>query len=101
MPSFCLNLINICLFQPYRLRQLCCHRELIRNEDGDAIDWGEVMRMGDQRQLQQQLVGQEGGGEDGDQDQEALRRQLRDMIRSGVTEDCSICLVSQIIPCNG
>ena len=57
------------------------------------------MRIGNQRQLEQQLVCQEGGGEDGDQDQEALRRQLRDMIRSGVTEDCSICLVGQIIPC--
>jgi len=79
-----------------RLRQFCCHRELIRQ-----IDWTQTLR--DKAALQRELVkfleqegtgGAEeeaGGASDGDQ-AKRLAAQLRDMIRTGVTDDCSICL---------
>lgn len=76
-----------------RLRQLCCHRELIRE-----IDWTHTMR--DKENLERelaQLLEQEGlgGGGEGLTDEDQAKRlaaQLRKMIRDGVTEDCSICL---------
>ena len=82
-----------------RLRQLCCHRDIIRDPDGRSqYDWEEIMRDKDQlaSQLEQVLQHEDkerekGGGELGDGER-ALMKQLRDMIRSGVTEDCSICL---------
>ena len=82
-----------------RLRQLCCHRDIIRDPDGRSqYDWEEIMRDKDQlaSQLEQVLEHEDkerekGGGELGDGER-ALMKQLRDMIRSGVTEDCSICL---------
>ena len=75
-----------------RLRQLCCHRELIKE-----IDWSKTIR--DKSQLEQELghlITAEGGGPAGDLNDEekakVLVKQLRRMIKDGVTEDCSICL---------
>ena len=80
-----------------RLRQLCCHRELIKE-----VDWNHVL--GDLDNLKKQLQeeekeGTEAGGAGADNEVEKrLMKQLRDMIRSGVTEDCSICLDDLKIP---
>lgn len=74
------------------LRQMCCHRELIK-----AIDWSQALR--DKASLERdlaRLVAQDelgGGGAANDEDvQKNLIVQLRDMLRSGITDDCSICL---------
>ena len=80
-----------------RLRQLCCHRELIKE-----VDWNHVLGDLDtlKRQLQEEeKEGTEAGGAGADNEVEKrLMKQLRDMIRSGVTEDCSICLDDLKIP---
>ena len=76
-----------------RLRQLCCHRELIKE-----IDWNEALK--DKENLLKMLdemLGaeereEEKGGDELDDQSKRLMKQLRDMIRDGVTEDCSICL---------
>jgi len=75
-----------------RLRQLCCHRELIKE-----VDWVEVMR--DREGLARQLegflaaeAGKEEGGGGSREEEQRLVGHLRQMIRDGVTEDCSICL---------
>merc|ERR1712142_286307 len=84
------------------LRQFCCHKELIKE-----IDWTEAIN--DQGGLMNQLQGDldvnDGEGNE-TENCEASRRlmlQLRDMIKSGVTDDCSICLddlkVPVITPC--
>jgi len=72
------------------LRQLCCHRELIK-----SIDWNKTLK--DKEALQQELARfMEVAGQPMDPNSVAhtnqLAIQLRNMIRSGVTEDCSICL---------
>ena len=78
-----------------RLRQLCCHRELIKE-----VNWGSVMKdkEGLKRQLEGFLAAEEAadkeevkGGEDSEEEKR-LVAQLRKMIREGVTDDCSICL---------
>merc|ERR1711994_191639 len=80
-----------------RLRQLCCHRELIQE-----VDWSNVL--GDLDNLKKQLQEEEkegtntGGAEADNEVEKRLMKQLRDMIRSGVTEDCSICLDDLKIP---
>ena len=81
-----------------RLRQLCCHRELIKE-----MDW--VQALANKEELTRQLqgflaaeggeeggAGGEGGGEAGSEEEKQLVTQLREMIRNGVTDDCSICL---------
>ena len=76
-----------------RLRQLCCHREMIKD-----IDWAKLLKDVDglKKQLEEMLNKEEqkgtGARHDPDIETDELMRQLRDMIRSGVTEDCSICL---------
>ena len=72
-----------------RLRQLCCHRELIKE-----IDWTKTIedKSNIEKELQK-LMTAEGGGDLNDQEREkVLARQLRRMILDGVTDDCSICL---------
>jgi len=77
-----------------RLRQICCHWELWKE-----VDWNDLFR--NKENLAKELDGilskkqqeREGGGQGQlDEDSKRLMQQLRDMIRSGVTEDCSICL---------
>ena len=77
-----------------RLRQLCCHRELIKE-----VDWTNVLSDVDglKKQLEEMLSkeereGTEAKSDNNDETEKRLMKQLRDMIRSGVTEDCSICL---------
>jgi len=81
-----------------RMRQLCCHREIIHD-----VDWDKVLQDKDGLavQLQEFLDNDEvniqgGSGEPGAGIPEDMKRrlviQLRDMIRSGVSEDCSVCL---------
>ena len=77
-----------------RLRQLCCHRELIKD-----VDWANVLDDVDglKRQLEEMLSKEEreetqAKSGTADETEKRLMKQLRDMIRSGVTEDCSICL---------
>ena len=79
-----------------RLRQLCCHRELIKE-----VDWNNVL--GDLDNLKKQLQeeekeGTQAGAGAENEVEKRLMKQLRDMIRSGVTEDCSICLDDLKIP---
>ena len=77
-----------------RLRQICCHWELWKE-----VDWKKTFE--DKENLARELEGilnqeqqarEEGGAGQLDDDAKKLMQQLRDMIRSGVTEDCSICL---------
>jgi len=83
-----------------RLRQLCCHRELIQE-----VDWSEALK--DKDMLTKQLEGfldrdQITNNEDkntmmtstglGADLEKRLILQLRSMIRSGVSDDCSVCL---------
>jgi len=82
-----------------RLRQLCCHREVIKD-----VDWGEVLKdkEGLARQLEDYLDEDEvikrrteTDGADSGLEEDLERRlvtQLREMIRSGVSDDCSVCL---------
>ena len=70
-----------------RMRQMCCHRELIQ-----TIDWSGTLRDREvlERELSQ-LVAQDGGGGAavGEEDaQQHLITQLRNMLRSGITDDC-------------
>ena len=79
-----------------RLRQLCCHRELIKE-----VDWNQVLGNLDnlKKQLQEEEKEETQTGAAADNEVEKrLMKQLRDMIRSGVTEDCSICLDDLKIP---
>ena len=73
------------------LRQLCCHWELV-NIEPDLIRKDKAALL---RQLDA-LIGadQDNPSASGALDDNAknLMKQLRDMIRSGVSEDCSICL---------
>ena len=65
-----------------RLRQLCCHRELIAPCPPPlSIDWEKILR-----------DREDGEGETNTEEEKRMMKQLRDMIRSGVTDDCSICL---------
>merc|ERR1719228_2491329 len=59
-----------------RLRQLCCHRELIKKDGWDEIleDHGSTEN-GTNTDLMKRLV-----------------PQLRQMIKSGVADECSVCL---------
>ena len=78
-----------------RMRQLCCHREMIK-----TIDWTLVLR--DRTLLERELAmfvdkEENGGMGEGEGESEIdlrkrLAGQLRKMIQDGVTEDCSICL---------
>jgi len=78
-----------------RLRQICCHRELI-----DSIDWNSTIR--DREILREELrrfaegEGHHGGVNPDDPNAadhaKRLADQLRQMISDGVTDDCSICL---------
>jgi len=78
-----------------RLRQLCCHRELIKE-----VDWVEALK--DKEGLAKQLEGfldkdqitENSAGSNGlEVDLERrLVGQLREMIMSGISEDCSVCL---------
>ena len=79
-----------------RLRQLCCHRELV-----PGLNWEEVLRDRDQlrRQLAEYLaaVGGGGQGEKGaavpsTEQEKQLVAQLQQMIKDGVSDDCSVCL---------
>jgi len=86
-----------------RMRQLCCHREIIKE-----VDWEEALR--DKEGLANKLKGflnnedinNKENGKETDLEKR-LMMQLRDLIRSGVSDDCSVCmddLTSPVItPC--
>ena len=77
-----------------RLRQLCCHPELV------PVNWGMARQdkkaleaMLEQETQAQDTTALQGDGKDDTNEQESqLAKQLREMIKSGVTDDCSICL---------
>lgn len=77
-----------------RLRQLCCHRELL------PVNWGEV-DMKDLEELaaqataereQAEAMGVEGAVAIEEGEAKKLAEQLKKMIKDGITDDCSICL---------
>jgi len=81
-----------------RMRQLCCHRETIKE-----VDWVEALK--DKEGLKSQLAGflnqgdtKENENADVTDTEKRLMNQLRDLIRSGVSEDCSICLDDLNLP---
>ena len=83
-----------------RLRQLCCHRQIMNmgNMGNGQWDWDDFMRERDQMLSQldtmlnnEEMAMEENGG-NLDENAKNLMKQLRDMIRSGMTDDCSICL---------
>lgn len=73
------------------LRQMCCHREMIQ-----TVDWS--LAQGHKEALERelgQLVRQDELGEGANSDKDAHQHlivQLRNMLCSGITDDCSICL---------
>ena len=78
-----------------RLRQLCCHRELLPLE-WNNLDINEIVEM----------VKREAEQEMDDEDKEnakKLAEQLRDLIKGGMSDECSICLSDMdhpvITPC--
>jgi len=80
-----------------RLRQLCCHRDLL------PITWQDV-NINDIEELVRELA--EGDEEENLEDAErakVLAEKLRDMIREGISDECSICLTEfnhpVITPC--
>jgi len=77
-----------------RMRQLCCHRELIK-----VFDWTEILR--DREAVATEMgvvlraeagVGAEAAPPPGSEEERRLVAQLRTMIKDGVTDDCSVCL---------
>jgi len=83
-----------------RLRQLCCHRQIMNmgNMGNGQWDWDDFMRERDQflsqldTMLNNEEKAMEENGDNLDENAKNLMKQLRDMIRSGMTDDCSICL---------
>ncbi len=70
-----------------RLRQLCCHRELL-----SEISWKNV-KFDDIEEIVREMT--QGDAEENMEDAErakALAERLRDMIRDGISDECSICL---------
>ena len=61
-----------------RLRQLCCHRDLVKD-----VDWDEALRT---------------PVEAGEESQQERVARLREMIAEGVTDDCSLCLSPLSLP---
>ena len=74
-----------------RLRQLCCHRDMFRE-----VDWAQVIR--DKEGLTKQLLECEDGTGPTKEDDQRLVKQLWEMIRSGVSDNCSICLGDLVSP---
>ena len=73
-----------------RLRQLCCHRELLPLE-WNNLDINEIVEM----------VKREAEQEMDEEDKESAKRlaeQLRDMIKDGMSDECSICLSDMAHP---
>ena len=75
-----------------RLRQLCCHKNLL------PVDWSDV-NMEDLAQMAKDDIGDEpkenaekGAEEGADEETKRLAEQLRQMIRDGMSDECSICL---------
>ena len=79
-----------------RMRQLCCHRELIK-----VFDWTEILRDREAVATEMGVVlraeaglgdGPEAAPPPGSEEERRLVAQLRTMIKDGVTDDCSVCL---------
>ena len=71
-----------------RLRQLCCHRELLPIVWQD-VDINEIMTVVENDMKANEES--EDGPENADR-AKALAEQLREMIRDGISDECSICL---------
>ena len=71
-----------------RLRQLCCHRDLLPMQ-WHNIDINEIIEMVAAEAARE---ANEEANEDDDQRAKELAEQLRDMIRDGMSDECSICL---------
>ena len=67
-----------------RLRQLCCHRELL------PVNWRDVNLEKELAELAA-IEENEEGQEDPERAKEMAER-LRDMIKAGISDECSICL---------
>ncbi len=80
-----------------RLRQLCCHRELLPVQWGE-VNMNEIVELAAQEQERALLMQQAAANANGVQPEAVddmnrrLAEQLRDMIKAGMTDDCSICL---------
>ena len=77
-----------------RLRQLCCHRELL------PVQWNEVDMHEVEEQVRREMQANNtakailngaDNSENGDRSNQ-LAEQLRDMIKEGLSDECSICL---------
>ncbi len=81
-----------------RLRQLCCHRELL-DVNWDEVDMKELAviaaKMSAERERAKAVEGAEAASEE---EARRLAEQLRKMIKEGLTDDCSICLSDIIAP---
>ena len=66
-----------------RLRQLCCHRELL------PVNWRDI----DMEELAQLAASEEIEEGEGDPERaKEMAERLRDMIKDGISDECSICL---------
>jgi SNF2 family DNA or RNA helicase len=83
-----------------RLRQLCCHKELL------PIDWKDVNMQELEEQVRKEMEAEENSagqmtGNDNSETQNRniqLAEQLRDMIKEGLSDECSICLSEMTQP---
>jgi len=73
-----------------RLRQLSCHRELLDHVDWRDVDMDDLLRTAQRHVTDQDEAPKEGEGDD--DRRKALAEQLRELIKSGASDECSICL---------
>ena len=76
-----------------RLRQLSCHRELYEDFDWDNMDMDDIARQAEQIAAEREgAKAVEGAKAAGEAEAKRLAESLRNMIRDGATDDCSICV---------
>ena len=80
-----------------RLRQLCCHRDLL------PITWQNVNINDIEELAREWTAGEEEENLEDNERAKVLAEKLRDMIREGISDECSICLTEfnhpVITPC--
>lgn len=71
-----------------RLRQLCCHRELLPVQ-WNNVNMDQLLEMAHEEQERLLQMQEQNGDTEAEQ---KLAEQLRDMIKEGFSDECSICL---------
>ena len=76
-----------------RLRQLCCHRELYKDVNWDEVNMDYIAQQAEALAAEREAAKAVEGAAAGDEvEAKRLAESLRDMIKEGATDDCSICV---------